>query len=104
MTNTEFVNLTNELLRYNYRISGSDRRIFLKTIKEVPGALEQAKAFFGDRGSYYVSSRDLNRFVKDMNQGRTADSRNYGKNYKSLAGVSEVRETRQFIKNSKGSK
>lgn len=103
MTNQEFIELSTDLLKYNYRINGSDRREFLNTIKNNAGALEQAKSLFGDRGTYYVSHSDLQRFVRDMKQGRKADYRNYNQNYSARADVYEVKTpTRQDLKNYKG--
>lgn len=81
MTNQEFIELSEDLLKYNYRLNGSDRREFLKIIKEDPNAIKQAQTLLGDRGTYYISHSDLQRFVRDIKQNKKVDVRNYKQNY-----------------------
>ena len=79
MTNSEYVKLCEELLRYNPNLSRGTRSAFIKRLKQSPTAVEQAKALFGERGTYKASEKDLGRFVADTVTSRPIDTTKYSK-------------------------
>ena len=79
MTNSEYVKLCEELLRYNPNVSRGTRSVFIKRLKQSPTAVEQAKALFGERGVYSASEKDLSRFVADTVTSRPIDPSKYSK-------------------------
>ena len=79
MTNSEYIKLCEELLRYNPNVSKGTRWVFIRRLKKAPYAVEQAKALFGDRGVYKASEKDLGRFVADTVTSRPIDTTKYSK-------------------------
>lgn len=79
MTNSEYVKLCEELLRYNPNVSRGTSYAFKKRLKKSPMAVEQAKALFGERGVYKASEKDLSRFVADTVTSRPIDTTKYSK-------------------------
>lgn len=79
MTNSEYIKLCEELLRYNPHASKGTRMMFIKRLKQSPTAVEQAKALFGERGTYKASEKDLGRFVADTVTSRPIDTTKYNK-------------------------
>ncbi len=66
MTNNEWVKfIQKDLLPYNGKVSEIAKKIFIKQLKKNDNLVSQARALFGDRGVYYASSRDINRFINE---------------------------------------
>lgn len=65
MTDSEFINLANDLLRYNGKVNNTMRQQFIKRLRNTPGAVEMARALFGDRGVYNANMKDIGQFVND---------------------------------------
>ena len=80
MTSQQFYRLAEDLTAFNSKINKSTRSLFLKRLREVPGAIEQAMALFGDRGVYYMDMKDINRFIQDTVKitSKGADRSKYG--------------------------
>lgn len=65
MTNNEWLNLAKTLTNYNPRLNRNTTTIFFKRLRQNPEALKSAVALFGERGLYYATMKDVNRFVAD---------------------------------------
>ena len=65
MTDSEFINLANDLLRYNGKVNNIMRQQFIRRLRNTPGAVEMARALFGDRGVYNANMKDIGQFVSD---------------------------------------
>ena len=65
MTNSEFIKLSEELLRYNGKVNNVSRQAFIRRLKQSPDATNQARALFGERGVYDASNKDINQFIAD---------------------------------------
>lgn len=65
MTNNEYINLCEELLRYNGKVNNNSRQQFIRRLKQSSDAVNQARALFGERGVYDAGNKDINQFVAD---------------------------------------
>ncbi len=67
MTDNQWINLANNLMRYSGKVDNSIRKRFMKRVKSDSKTLQQAISLFGNSGIYDATEFDIVAFLASFN-------------------------------------